>query len=142
MQSFSGFTSNRNGCVANGAYSSHTETSGVSLLFFSFPWVRCQLDALSQCKIERDIQLFLQDIPDTLERSYERHLRGVKTEHTDIVRETLIWLCYSQRPMSFQELSQGIKASKGGLIVDSVLRSPDSLLNVCGSLISYDASTT
>ena len=74
---------------------------------FRFHWVRCQVDAISECSTVNDIKIALKSLPKDLNETYERILRKIvdKGEATAARAQTiLMWLVGSMRPLGLLEL--------------------------------------
>ena len=61
-----------------------------------------------------------------------------------MAQSTLFWLCFSLRPMRFSELCEAVIIPEEGVAItdDMRLLRPEALLQICGSLISYEPETT
>ena len=70
-----------------------------------FRWAALQLEELQDCSDEAEIRETLRNIPPTLEQTYERTLTRIPEKNQARVRKILLWLIYSFRPMSLQEVA-------------------------------------
>jgi len=70
-----------------------------------FRWVYCQLDYLSDC-IPGRIRHALDEIPGTLDGTYERTLRGIKGTDWEFVRRLFQCVTVASRPLRAEELAE------------------------------------
>ncbi|KAH9077572.1 hypothetical protein EDB83DRAFT_2285598 [Lactarius deliciosus] len=70
-----------------------------------FRWVFCQLDALRHC-FPPNLRQFLNELPETLDETYERILRGINKAQTDNARRLLQCLAVAVRPLRVEELAE------------------------------------
>jgi ankyrin repeat protein len=70
-----------------------------------FRWVVCQLDALREC-LARNVLQVLEELPDTLDETYDRILRGIKKSNRKDVYRLLQCLVVSMRPLRVEELAE------------------------------------
>ena len=109
--------------------------------------MQCQLDSLAGGKKARtikEIRMALQSLPEGLEQTYEQTLRRIIEDgDADLARPALFWLCFCQRPMTFEELCEAVTIpdDSSDFGEDTHLQLPNDLLEVCGSLISYTPTT-
>ena len=108
---------------------------------YRFRWVECQFKALQSCPYsEYHLDRLLNSLPRSLDETYERMLCNI--EHTKDARRILTLLCFSQRPLSVQELIDGIAVDiavditgSSGLNRKRRLQDSNSLLDICGGFI-------
>ena len=70
-----------------------------------FRWAYCQLETLRRCPV-RKISRVLQELPKTLDETYERILQGIDEEKRDDAHRILQWLTVSSRPLHIEELAE------------------------------------
>lgn len=70
-----------------------------------FRWATLQFEELQNCSDEAKIRETLRNIPQTLEQTYERTLTRVSMKNQARVRTILLWLIYSVRPLSLEEVA-------------------------------------
>jgi len=79
----------------------------VSTNFYRFRWVECQFKALQSCPCsEYHLDHLLGSLPQSLDETYERMLCNI--EHFKDARRILTLLCFAQRPLTVQELIDGV----------------------------------
>jgi hypothetical protein len=114
-------------------------------LSYRFRWVFCQLDALRHC-FPPNLRQFLNELPDTLDETYERMLRGINKAQKDNAHRLLQCLAIAVRPLRVEELA-GLLAfdfqtsSSGGIAtLKEDWRWDDeegAILSTCSSLITF-----
>ncbi len=70
-----------------------------------FRWVYCQLDYLSDCLPGR-IRHALDELPGTLDGTYERTLREIKDTNWEFARRLLLCVAAAFRPLRVEELAE------------------------------------
>ncbi|KAF8265681.1 ankyrin repeat-containing domain protein [Lactarius quietus] len=70
-----------------------------------FRWVFCQLESLRHC-IPSNLRHFLNELPDTLDETYERILRGINKAQKEDARRLLQCLTVAARPLRVEELAE------------------------------------
>ncbi|KAJ6549563.1 ankyrin repeat-containing domain protein [Mycena vulgaris] len=70
-----------------------------------FRWVTCQLDDLRKCLL-RDLQVTLNNLPTTLDATYERILSRIHPTNKPHARRLFNWLAFSFSPLNIEELNQ------------------------------------
>ncbi|KAH9015328.1 ankyrin repeat-containing domain protein [Lactarius pseudohatsudake] len=70
-----------------------------------FRWVFCQLDALQHC-FPSNLRQFLDELPESLDETYERILRGINKAQKDNARRLLQCLAVAVRPLRVEELAE------------------------------------
>ncbi|KAF9233307.1 hypothetical protein BU15DRAFT_24064, partial [Melanogaster broomeanus] len=75
-----------------------------------FRWVQCQLDRLSSCRTNHDINKVLDTLPNGLYETYDRILSDVNEKEFDgwIAKNTLLWLIGALRPLSLRLLVEAV----------------------------------
>ncbi|KAF7890788.1 uncharacterized protein EAF01_010597 [Botrytis porri] len=111
-------------------------TEGADGMFW---WVACQMDYLCECSTDRDRREALRKLPPDLPKSYERILDRVNRsskENQTLVRHTLLWVVYAQRPLMITQLLQALAVRPGDETFEREnMTTLDELLNWCSSLI-------
>ncbi|KAH9013104.1 hypothetical protein EDB85DRAFT_2296414 [Lactarius pseudohatsudake] len=84
-----------------------------------FRWVFCQLDALRHC-FPANLRQFLNELPETLDETYERILRGITKAQKDNAHRLLQCLAVAVRPLRVEELAEMLAfdfqaSSSGGI---------------------------
>ena len=72
---------------------------------YRFRWVSCQLDALRQC-FPQNLRQFLDELPETLDETYERILKSINRTQRDDARRLLHCLAVAVRPLRVEELAE------------------------------------
>ncbi|KAF8265678.1 ankyrin repeat-containing domain protein [Lactarius quietus] len=70
-----------------------------------FRWVFCQLETLRHC-FPPNLRQFLNELPDTLDETYERILRGINKAQKEDARRLLQCLTVAARPLCVEELAE------------------------------------
>ena len=70
-----------------------------------FRWVFCQLEVLRNC-FPSSIRRFLEELPESLDETYERVLREIKKPTRDQARRLLQCLVVAIRPLRVEELAE------------------------------------
>ena len=109
-----------------------------------FRWVFCQLDALRHC-FPPNLRQYLNELPETLDETYERILKGINKAQKDNAHRLLQCLTVAVRPLLVEELAEllafDFKASTAGGIptLKEDWRWDDqeeAVLSICSSLIA------
>ena len=107
-----------------------------------FRWAFCQLEALRHC-LPPSIRFTLNDLPESLDETYERILREISKPNRDHARRLLQCLVVATRPLHVEELTEVLAVD-----FDDVERIPklnpnwrwedeeQALLTSCSSLIA------
>ena len=74
-------------------------------MFYRFRWVFCQLDALQHC-IPPNLRQYLNELPETLDETYERILKGINKAQKDNAHRLLQCLTVAVRPLLVEELAE------------------------------------
>ena len=72
---------------------------------FRFRWVALQLNALKKCRTKTDLKKQLADLPQSLDKNYDRILLGIKAKDCGYAKTFLQWLCFAVRPLTLEELA-------------------------------------
>lgn len=107
-----------------------------------FRWVQCQIDAIGSLRTVKAIRLALRELPKGLDETYDKILAKVVSSDVEIVRRILVWVSFTMLPLTLREIHEAIAIEVGldELDEDSRLRSPQDILDLCGSLISLSES--
>ncbi|KAH9025901.1 hypothetical protein EDB84DRAFT_362632 [Lactarius hengduanensis] len=109
-----------------------------------FRWVFCQLDALQHC-FPSNLRQFLNELPESLDETYERILRGINKAQKDNARRLLQCLAVAIRPLRVEELAELLAfdfqgSSSGGIpkLKDDWRwdNQEEAVLSTCSSLIA------
>jgi ankyrin repeat protein len=79
--------------------------TSVSYIVIRFRWVFCQLDALRHC-FPPNLRQYLNELPDTLDETYERILNGISKAQKDNAHRLLQCLTIAVRPLRVEELAE------------------------------------
>ena len=72
---------------------------------YRFRWVFCQLDALQHC-FPPNLRQYLNALPETLDETYERILKGINKAQKDNAHRLLQCLTVAVRPLRVEELAE------------------------------------
>lgn len=106
-----------------------------------FRWVICQLDDLRKCVNHAQVRKTLDDLPRSLDETYDRILCSIKERHCQSTYSILKWLAFSARPLHTTEVADipGINLQgKAGFDHEDILEDPLDVLRLCRSLITID----
>ena len=112
-------------------------------MLYRFRWVFCQLDALQHC-IPPNLRQYLNELPDTLDETYDRILKGINKSQKDNAHRLLQCLTVAVRPLLVEELAEllafDFQSSSGGIpTLKEDWRWDDeeeAVLSTCSSLIT------
>ena len=111
---------------------------------YRFRWVFCQLDALQHC-IPPNLRQYLDELPETLDETYDRILKGINKAQKDNAHRLLQCLTVAVRPLLVEELAELLAfdfktSTKGGIpTLKEDWRWDDqeeAVLSTCSSLIT------
>ena len=109
-----------------------------------FRWVFCQLDALQHC-FPPNLRQYLNELPETLDETYERILKGINKAQKENAHRLLQCLTVAVRPLLVEELAESLAfdfqaKSVGGIpTLKEDWRLDDeeeAVLSTCSSLIA------
>ncbi|KAK1621666.1 hypothetical protein BDP81DRAFT_400944 [Colletotrichum phormii] len=108
-----------------------------------FRWVQCQLDSLEKCIDSNQVDETLASLPPDLPSTYERILINLDPKSAVRVRDVLVALAFSRRPLHVGEVMDIVsisitddpRATKNGNTVYF-----NQLLSVCSSMLSISTS--
>jgi hypothetical protein len=72
---------------------------------YRFRWVFCQLDALQHC-FPPNLRQYLNELPESLDETYERILNGINKAQKDNAHRLLQCLTVAVRPLRVEELAE------------------------------------
>ena len=114
------------------------------ILSCRFRWVFCQLDALRHC-FPPNLRQYLNELPETLDETYDRILKGINKAQKDNAHRLLQCLTVAVRPLLVEELAELLAfdfqaSSEGGIpTLKDDWRWDDeeeAVLSTCSSLIT------
>ena len=113
-------------------------------MLYRFRWVFCQLDALQHC-IPPNLRQYLDEMPETLDETYDRILKGINKAQRDNAHRLLQCLAVAVVPLLVEELAELLAfdfqatRSGGGPTLKEDWRWDDeeeAVLSICSSLIT------
>jgi hypothetical protein len=116
-------------------------------LLYRFRWVFFQLDALQNC-FPPNLRQYLNELPETLDETYERILNGINKAQKDNAHRLLQCLTVAVRPLHVEELAELLafdfqeKTSRGLPTLKKDWRWDDqeeAVLSTCSSLIAINS---
>ena len=111
---------------------------------YRFPWVFCQLDMLQHC-FPPTLRRYLNELPETLDETYEQILKGINKVQRDNAHRLLQCLAVAVRPLLVEELAEllafDFRASTEGGIPTLMedwrwADEEEAVLSTCSSLIT------
>jgi hypothetical protein len=102
-----------------------------------FRWVSCQLDHLCELPTDALRRKALTCLPSTLNETYARVLMRVEESARPLVRRTLQWIAYAERPaLSDEQLLEIVAIDENDEELDpEACPDLEDLLRYCGSLV-------
>ncbi|KAF7546581.1 hypothetical protein G7Z17_g8338 [Cylindrodendrum hubeiense] len=102
-----------------------------------FRWARLCMDRLSILRTGRDVKDALQDMPTTLNSTYVGILGRIQDHDCEIAREALLWLCFSLRPLTLEELAEAVVLRESDMDIDDDCRltRPIMIIDICRDLV-------
>ena len=112
-------------------------------MLYRFRWVFCQLETLRHT-FPRNLRLVLEELPKSLDETYERMLKGISEGHQEYARRLLHCLTVAIRPLYVEELAEilafELNMGQGGIPkfhADWRWKDQEyAVLSTCSSLIS------
>jgi ankyrin repeat domain-containing protein 50 len=99
--------------------------------------------ALASCpSSHHHLKKTLRSLPRSLDETYSRMLSNINPELIDNVKRILAWLCFSLRPVTVQEIIEGLMVELGEnprLNKDRQLQDPNDVIAICPGLISMSS---
>ncbi|KAH8888440.1 hypothetical protein GQ53DRAFT_871372 [Thozetella sp. PMI_491] len=110
-----------------------------------FRWFVCQLDIMRRLHQQSKIQQIIKNLPETLDKTYERILSYISLEERDLVKHAIHWICFhdslwdDELPLITRVLldsyrpddGKGVELHSGDLMYDL-----ETLKELCGCLIT------
>jgi hypothetical protein len=99
----------------------------------------CQLDTLGECRNRATLRKALATLPPTLDATYDRILCAIAEKDADYAIRILLWLAFSDRPLSVDEVAEVIAidvARDPAFDREEVLEDPLEALDICSSLVT------
>ena len=107
---------------------------------FRFRWVALQLNEFKKCWNKADLKKQLTNLPQGLDKTYDRILLGINEKDHGYAKTFLQWLCFAVRPLTLKELATtaavDLCAENGPEYnSDNELQDITSVLKICSSFI-------
>ena len=107
---------------------------------FRFRWVALQLNELKECRTKTDLKKQLSDLPQGLDKTYDRILLGIKEKDHGYVKTFLQWLSFAVCPLTLEELATtaavDLSAENGPEYKsDNELQEIKDVLKICSSFV-------
>ena len=111
-----------------------------------FRWAVCQIDIIRRLKLESKIRAALKNMPETLDKTYERIFSLIPEEDKLLVQHTLRWINLYNRyaphgrlptPMEIVGSHLGFLARENGKVEGHNIYDRESLEEACGCLVSF-----
>lgn len=121
--------------------SSVPQSDGVFAADFDrFRWTQLSLENLSTQRTSKAIREALQILPGTLRETYVSILQRIPANDWELSRTALLWLCFSNRSLTLDELNEAVILEEKSTILDEDMKLvyPEILLEICQGLISQD----
>ena len=122
-------------------YSQHLNDRIITKCTFRFRWVALQLHELKECRTKADIKKQLADLPQGLDKTYDRILLEMREKDHGYAKTFLQWLSFAVRPLTLEELATtaavDLSAENGPEYKsDNELQDIKDVLKICSSFIS------
>ncbi|KAL8855435.1 MAG: hypothetical protein Q9178_007924 [Gyalolechia marmorata] len=113
------------------------------LIGHRFRWVVCQLDTLRACNKVSAIKRALEQLPPTLDETYQRILTAIEPNDIAEAYHILRWLSFAERPLLLEEVAEAAvtKADGGPIDPEDRLFDPFDVMRICKSLVSLSDDT-
>ncbi|KPM43638.1 hypothetical protein AK830_g2938 [Neonectria ditissima] len=107
-----------------------------------FRWAKLCMDRLSGLRTGRDVKDALLDMPTTLNDTYVGILGRIQERDREIAREALLWLCFSLRPLTLEELAEAVVLRESDTYIDDDCRltNPIIIVDICRDLVVRNPS--
>ncbi|KAM7191966.1 Ankyrin repeat-containing domain protein [Naviculisporaceae sp. PSN 640] len=111
-----------------------------------FRWVACQLDYICDLDSDKARLRALNELPPTLNETYDRILQRVAQERSrkdvvQLVKKSLHWICYSGQSLSSKQLCEAVSVDpRATSIAQDEIVEEAAILRRCSSLIRRSAS--
>lgn len=115
-----------------------------------FRWVKCQFQTLYGCPNRAEVRRALNDLPENLDKCYERVLRRVPQRYCDYTLRVLQWLCIADKSVRADHIMAAFAANIGDnpcIDLDCRFNSSEKVLGLCpgfiiiSSMTNYNTST-
>ena len=103
-----------------------------------FRWVDCQLQTLRGCPSRAKVRKALKDLPETLDKTYERVLHNIRPSLRDDAVRLLQWLCIADGPVYLNHIMDAFATNIGeefNFDPDARFVSSDKVLSLCPGLL-------
>ena len=110
--------------------------------YFRFRWASCQLDSVKKCLRPSALRKTLNELPATLDDTYDRILLAIDEQYHEEAATALIWLISSERLLYAEELAEAIAFNVGSdpaFNPNERLFDPYRILHVLSSLVLMKA---
>ncbi|ERF73878.1 hypothetical protein EPUS_05890 [Endocarpon pusillum Z07020] len=108
-----------------------------------FRWVDCQFTTLASCPSSYyHLKKALNSLPRSLDETYSRMLMNIDPELKEEAKRILTWLCFAKRPVTVQEIIDGLMIELGEnprLDSERRLQDANDVIWICPGLISLNA---
>ena len=121
-------------------YDQHFNDRIITKCKFRFRWVALQLNELKKCRTKTDLKKQLADLPQGLDKTYDRILLGINEKDHGYAKTFLQWLSFSVRPLTLEELATTVAvdlSAENGPEYKSENKLQDNrdVLKICSSFI-------
>ena len=121
-------------------YYQHLNDRIITYCNFRFRWVALQLNELKKCRTKADLKKQLADLPQGLDKTYDRILLGINEKDYGHAKMFLQWLSFAVRPLTLGELATTAAvdfcAENGPEYkADNELQDMKDVLKICSSFI-------
>lgn len=111
----------------------------------SFRWAICQLiSIIENARSEATVEQSLRGLAPTLENLYTDALLAIPSSDTDLIRNALLWLTFSIRPMTIEEIGEAMTYALEIKDIDPTkklfIEEAEDVLRRCPMLIDYNAN--
>ena len=103
-----------------------------------FRWVECQFQTLHGCPSRAEVRRALNDLPENLDKCYERILRRVPQKYCDYTLRVLQWLCIADESVRVDHMMAAFTANIGDnprIDLDCRFISSEKVLGLCPGFI-------
>ena len=111
----------------------------LTVVYQRFRWAQCQLDALESCVDLPMLRRTLKQLPEDLDETYARILRGIKPELRTRAVTILRWLLFSARPLRIEEVVDVVAVKSNPEFQfdpENRLPEPRDIIEICSSLVT------
>ena len=113
-------------------------------MYFRFSWVALQLNELKKCRTKTELKKQLANLPQGLNKTYDRVLLGINEKAHGYAKTFLQWLSFAVRPLTLKELATTAAVDLGAengpeYKSDNELDNIRDVLKVCSSFIIESA---